>query len=209
MIKLDDVSKTYDKNTVFKQISFQVEAGEFVVITGKSGCGKTTLLNIMGLLETPDSGTVSIDGKSNFSHKEKTLFYREDAGFLFQNFALIENETVNENLKIGIAYSGLPQNKKVEIIRLVLEEIGLPQFGSKKIYQLSGGEQQRIALARVILKNPRFIYADEPTGNLDAENRSLVFEQLKKLHKQGRTIVMVTHDTELATASCIDKLIEL
>lgn len=209
MIKLTNISKTYDKKTILKQISFQVEDGEFVVITGKSGHGKTTLLNIMGLLETPDSGTVSINGKSRFSHKAKTLFYRKDAGFLFQNFALIENETVTENLKIGIAYLRLTQKQKDERIRLVLEEVGLPQFGNKKIYQLSGGEQQRVALARVILKKPHLIFADEPTGNLDIENRNLVFEHLKKLHEQGRTIIMVTHDIELTNASCIDKLIEL
>lgn len=209
MIKLTNICKAYDKKTVLRQISFQVEDGEFIVITGKSGQGKTTLLNIMGLLEIPDSGIVSIDGKSSYSHKDKITFYRKYAGFLFQNFALIENETVYKNLKIGISYSTMKGKQKIEKIRFVLEELGLTNLENKKIYQLSGGEQQRVALARVILKEPRFIYADEPTGNLDTENRNLVFEYLTKLHNQGTTIIMVTHDTELVHSNYINRVIQL
>lgn len=209
MIKVNEVSKFYDKRPVLQNVSTQINDGEFVVITGKSGKGKTTLLNIIGLLESADRGTVYIDGKARFSRKDKAMFYRHDAGFLFQNFALIENETVLQNLKISVAYSHLTMKQRLEKISTALEQVGLRCYENKKIYQLSGGEQQRIALARVILKEPRYVFADEPTGNLDAENRNLVFEHLKKLREQGRTIIMVTHDMELAQAKCVDSVIEL
>lgn len=209
MITINNISKSYAGKSVLSNVSLEIGDGEFVVITGKSGCGKTTLLNIMGLLETPDSGTVTFDGKIRFSRKDTAMFYRHSSGFLFQNFALIDNESVWNNLKIAVAYLRLSQKEKTKKIHAALVQVGLPKYESKKIYQLSGGEQQRVALARVILKEPRYIFADEPTGNLDAENRDLVFEHLKELRNQGRTVIVVTHDTKLAQADCVDRLIEL
>lgn len=209
MIALHEITKSFAGNKILYNISAEINDGEFVVITGKSGSGKTTLLNIIGLLETPDEGTVSIDGKLNFSRKNKRDFYRHNIGFLFQNFALIDNESVQTNLEVGTAYLGISKKDQRDKIHDVLASIGLPDFEKKKIYQLSGGEQQRIALARIILKKPRYICADEPTGNLDTENRDLVFSYLKSLHEQGRTIVMVTHDHDLACANCVDRVIEL
>ena len=147
---------------------------------GQSGSGKTTLLNILGLLEEPDKGTVSIDGRNPFSSKERLLFYRSEAGFLFQNFALIEDKTVQENLKIAMAYSKIASSKSA--IAAALGKVGLSSsVERKKVYQLSGGEQQRVALARILLKDPKYIFADEPTGNLDTDNSDIVFEQLKSL----------------------------
>lgn len=209
MITLKNVSKSYDKKSVLSNVSLEIADGEFVVITGKSGCGKTTLLNIMGLLETPDSGTVTLDGKTRLSRRDTAMFYRHISGFLFQNFALIDNESVWNNLKIAVAYSGLSQKAKSKKIHAALAQVGLPKYENKKIYQLSGGEQQRVALARVILKEPRYIFADEPTGNLDAENRDLVFEELKRLRNQGCTVIVVTHDILLAQSNCIDRVIAL
>lgn len=209
MIILSDVCKSFANKEVIDNISAEIDNGEFVVITGKSGCGKTTLLNIVGLLDTPDSGVVSIDGKTYFSHKEKMMFYRNDLGFLFQNFALIENESVQNNLKIGIAYKSLSKTEQRKKFQEVLEQVGLPNYENKKVYQLSGGEQQRIALARLILKKPQYICADEPTGNLDDENRDLVFSILKKLNAKGCTVIVVTHDTTITNMGCISQLIEL
>ncbi len=194
MISLQNISKSYGNQKVLHDFSTVIRDGDFTAITGPSGRGKTTLLNIMGLLEQPNSGEVVIDGQKVFSPKKKLLFYRHMAGFLFQNYALIEDATIESNLKIALSYQKMPDKTVAE----ALDMVGLRGLEKKKVFQLSGGEQQRIALARVLIKDPKYIFADEPTGNLDRENRDIVFGALRTLHEQGKTIILVTHDMELA-----------
>lgn len=196
MISLINISKRFKDKSIIDKFSLEVSKGEFVAIIGNSGSGKTTLLNIMGLLEKPDSGDIVINSIKNPNSKEIRIIQRDFYGYLFQNYALIENDTVENNLKIALKYQkNIDHNIK---INEALESVGLKGYNKKKIYELSGGEQQRVALARVILKRCEVIFADEPTGNLDKYNRDIVFEILKKLNDEGKTIVFVTHDLELS-----------
>lgn len=179
---------------IFHGLNLKIEDGEFVVVIGKSGSGKSTLLNIMGLLLKADEGDVTLFGKKNirpYSRKAEQLL-KNKIGYLFQNFALVDDETVYDNLKLVV--SGSDKQKKMDT---ALCEVGLQGYGKKKVYQCSGGEQQRIALARLLLKPCELILADEPTGSLDHENKLVVCELLKKLNESGKTIVVVTHDDEL------------
>lgn len=204
MIVLTNICKSYGLQSVIRNFSLTVEDGSFIAITGQSGSGKTTLLNIMGLLEEVDKGRIEIDGKKAFSARDKLLFHRNEAGFLFQNYALIEEKTVRENLKIAMTYNK-PEAQEISIHQ-ALDMVGLSSdIERKKILQLSGGEQQRIALARILLKNPKYVFADEPTGNLDDENRDIVFGLLKTLNQQRKTVIIVTHDAKLAmqTQHCV------
>ena len=197
MIEINQVSKYYNNESVISEFSLKIEKGEFLAITGESGKGKTTILNILGLLEKPDGGDVLVEGIKNPNKKQTMMLQRHSFGYLFQNYALIENETVENNLKIALEYQkGI--NKK-SVIKEALEFVGLRGVMNKKIYQLSGGEQQRVALARVYLKKADYIFADEPTGNLDPKNRDKVFDLLRKLNESGKTIIFVTHDMALAT----------
>jgi putative ABC transport system ATP-binding protein len=205
MISLKNIKKGFNGRIVLNDFSLEISDGTFTSIVGKSGSGKTTLLNIMGLIEKPDGGTVSIDGKIYLSEKDKLMFYRYDIGFLFQNFALIDEETVEKNLKIALAYKKNIAYKSV--ISDVLTHVGLTGMEKKKVYQLSGGEQQRVALARILIKDTKYIFADEPTGNLDSQNRDIVLDTLQALNENGKTIVLVTHDTDLAKTAT--KIVEL
>ncbi|KSU86140.1 bacteriocin ABC transporter ATP-binding protein [Priestia aryabhattai] len=196
MLELVKISKSFKNKQIISDFSLSVKRGEFISIVGESGKGKTTLLNIIGLLEDVDNGKVIIDGNDNITRKEKMLLQRYKIGYLFQNYALIENETVEKNLLIALAYR--KNINKNEEIRKALDTVGLSGFEKRKVYELSGGEQQRIALARVILKKCDYILADEPTGNLDINNRNMIFNILEELNNQGKTIIFVTHDLELA-----------
>ncbi|MGW8905464.1 ABC transporter ATP-binding protein, partial [Heyndrickxia sporothermodurans] len=162
-----------------------------------SGQGKTTLLNIIGTLEEADSGIIKIMDKDIHKKKYKRLLLRDQLGFIFQNYALIDNASVNENLEIALKHKKMKKTQKSEAISLVLKEVGLEDYGKEKIHTLSGGEQQRIAIARLLLKDPSLILADEPTGSLDIENRDIIVALFQKLQKQGKTIIMVTHDKDL------------
>lgn len=206
MIELIDVSKRYGDKVIFDNYSLAIKKGEFVAIVGKSGCGKSTLLNLIGLLERPDKGYICIDGSEGIrSHTvEATKLLRYKISYLFQNFALIDEETVFYNLKIALRYT---KGNKRDKIKKALDIVGLSGYENKRIYQLSGGEQQRVALARVMIKPSKIILADEPTGSLDVGNRDLVMDMLKTFQKQGKTIVLVTHD--MAVANQCDRIIEL
>lgn len=206
MIEITDICKKYDDKVIFDKYSLKIEEGEFVAIVGKSGCGKSTLLNIIGLLEKVDSGYVCIDHDENIRPQGRAAvrIIREKISYLFQNFALVDEETVTYNLKLALHYT---KDNKKELIEKALEEVGLSGYENKKIYQLSGGEQQRVALARVMIKPSKIVLADEPTGCLDAENRDIVFDILRKIQKQGKTVVIVTHDESVAE-KC-DRVIEL
>ena len=197
MLEAVKITKAFNNEAVVSDFNLKVEKGDFVAITGESGKGKTTILNMLGLLEKPDFGEVIVEGVVKLNRKETMMVQRHKFGYLFQNYALIENETVEANLKIALEYRKVPDKK-----RLMKEALHFVNLNSetlkKKIYQLSGGEQQRVAIARLYLKEADYIFADEPTGNLDAKNRDIVFDLLKNLNNMGKAIVYVTHDLELA-----------
>jgi len=198
-IELKNITKKFGDREIFKDFNLSVEKGEMVAITGPSGKGKSTLLNIMGLLEKPDAGDVIIQGiKNPWSEKKQIALYRYTIGYLFQNYALIDQETVSKNLDIALAYVKTSNKKKMK--EEALQRVGLLDKLNHKVYQLSGGEQQRIALARLILKKNDIILADEPTGSLDAANRDHVLEILQSFNEEGKTVIIVTHDPEVANA---------
>lgn len=203
IIELKNINKSYNKKKVLNNISLQVNEGEMVAIVGASGKGKSTLLNIIGLLDAPDSGDVVIDGEKNVAPNtsKSNKILRDKIGYLFQNFALVDNETVLENLMIGVKYVKYSKKEKINNIKSILEEVKLSGYEDKKIYELSGGEQQRVAIARIMLKPSKIILADEPTGSLDEINRNLVIELLKKINHSGKTVLIVTHD-KVVSESC-------
>ena len=200
MIELVNINKNFGEKTILDNCSFNINPNDFVAIVGESGSGKTTLLNILGLIESVDSGKVKMFDeeyiKPNSIQANKLI--RERIGFVFQNFALIDNQTVLYNLLMAMKYRSLKKSEKLVEIEKVLEFVGLGGYQNKKIYELSGGEQQRIAIARAILKPHDLILADEPTGSLDDVNKQIIFELFETLNEQGKTIIIVTHDFELA-----------
>lgn len=199
VIELVKVSKKFVEKTVLEDFSLQIKAGNLYAITGYSGCGKSTLLNIMGGIEKADQGDVIILGKKNISPRgnQARRLLRDSISFLFQNYALSDNDTVEYNLEMSLLYNKKIKNKK-HAISGALKKVGLEGYERQKIFTLSGGEQQRVAMARLLLKPTQIILADEPTGNLDIENRNVIFDLLLELNKEGKTVVIVTHDTELA-----------
>ena len=205
MITLNNISKKYNEKNIVRNFNLKINKGEFISIVGESGSGKTTLLNIIGLLEKQTSGDIVVMGIKNPTSKELTKLQREFYGYVFQNYALIEEDSVQTNLKLALKYNKVI-DKQAEINR-ALKLVGLEAYNKKKVFELSGGEQQRLALARIMLKKCEIILADEPTGNLDNKNRDIVFNILKDLNKQGKTIVIVTHDNYIAN-KC-DKIIKL
>ncbi len=202
MIIGENITKSFGNKILFKDFNFHIEGGEFVCFSGESGAGKTTLLNIIGLLEPIDSGKLLINGREYKTNKDKRKFYAEEVGFLFQNFALLENKTVEQNLKIVKAKGDLSYR-----IDESLKIVGLTDKMNNKVYTLSGGEQQRIALARLILKPCNIILADEPTGSLDKRNAELVIGLLKKINSMGKTVIIVSHDEYVKNSA--DRIIEL
>lgn len=193
IIRLEHINKKYADRTIFRDLSLDVDKGEFLGIQGESGAGKSTLLNIIGLLEEC-SGAIMIDGGivDRRNDRQVQFLLRQKIGYLFQNFALIDDRTVAENL-----YLAMPPMSKVRRQQLcldVLSDVGLGNILNKTIYQLSGGEQQRVAVARLILHRCKIILADEPTGSLDRENADQIIGLLWELNQQGRTVIMVSHD---------------
>lgn len=171
-----------------------------IAITGPSGSGKSTILNILGLIESFNTGTYKRFDQVNIKPNSKTAqaIIREDISYLFQNFALIEDETVEYNLMLGIRYLRCGKSEKLTIINDALNKVGLQGYAKSKIFELSGGQQQRVAMARALIKPSKLILADEPTGSLDQKNRDEIMQLLKEMNKQGKTIIVVTHDDEVA-----------
>ena len=192
MIKFDKVSKAFGEHILFRGLTFEIADGEFVIFSGASGCGKTTLLNMIGGLEKLSGGRILVDDIDVTKRKNQLAYFREKVGFLFQNFALVENKTVRQNLELVRR-----KNRSDVSIEQAVEKVGLSDKLDAKVYTLSGGEQQRIALARLMVKKCSLILADEPTGSLDKANASKIMEILKSLNSQGKTVIMVTHDEEL------------
>lgn len=196
IVNVSHLTKSFNKHIVLNDIHLCVEERDFFIITGPSGCGKSTLLNIIGLLDQPDKGDVILFGEKNiktFSKKAEKML-KNKIGYLFQNFALLENETVLYNLEMII--DNKIKNKK-DKIALALQKVGLSGYEKKKVYECSGGEQQRIALARLLLKPCDLILADEPTGSLDPCTKEEIIQILLDLNREGKTIIMVTHDPAL------------
>lgn len=204
MIWLNGIEKTYYgkeiETKVLKGVNLSISKGEFVCIYGSSGSGKSTLLNILGLLDDATAGTYELDGIDiqKLGNKERAAIRNKKIGFVFQAYHLISELNVLENLVVPLGYAGVGKKEREKAARELLKKFGLSELEQKHISQMSGGEQQRIAIMRAIINKPQILLADEPTGNLDQENSKMVMDTFKNLNEQGMTIVMVTHDTSLA-----------
>lgn len=203
IIELKSVSKNYGlgdaESKALNKFDLTVKRGEFIMIMGPSGCGKTTLLNILGLLDKPTSGEYYLHGKnvSKISARKKARFRAKEIGFIFQNFNLISTLSVIENVALPLIYSGVSKTRRLKAADNILEHFHLHQREYYMPYQLSGGQQQRVAIARSLITKPSIILADEPTGNLDSRSSHIIMEELRDIHSQGNTIIMVTHNPDL------------
>lgn len=204
-LEIKKIAKIFRTDTVQTQaldnVSFSIADGEFVAIMGPSGCGKSTLLNILGLLDNPTSGEYFIDGREvgSFRESQRTDFRKGRIGFIFQSFNLIEEMNVRDNIMLPLHNLPLSRREKLRRVDEAMERMGIAHRASHYPSQLSGGQQQRAAIARAIVGKPGLILADEPTGNLDSKNGLEVMQLLSELHKDGATIVMVTHSQRDAT----------
>ncbi|MFB8490708.1 ATP-binding cassette domain-containing protein [Enterococcus durans] len=201
MFSIKNCTKIVNKQRLFHLDDFSANTGELITILGKSGAGKSTLLNILGLNQKFTSGEFHIFGKSvnKLRNKEKMEIKRKEISFLFQDFGLIEYETIDFNLDIGLRFKKMSMKERKTSKIEILKKVGLEKRLKTPVYLLSGGEKQRIALARTFLKNGRIILADEPTGSLDDSNKKIIFSTLQELVAEERLVIVVTHDTELAT----------
>ncbi|AAL95548.1 ABC transporter ATP-binding protein [Fusobacterium nucleatum subsp. nucleatum ATCC 23726] len=196
LLEVKNVSKIYGDLHALKEVNFQVRKGEWVAIMGSSGSGKSTIMNIIGCMDKPSIGEVILDGQdiTKESQNSLTKIRREKIGLIFQQFHLIPYLTALENVMVAQYYHSIPDEEEA---LQALERVGLKDRAKHLPSQLSGGEQQRVCIARALINSPEIILADEPTGNLDEVNEKIVIEILKQLHKEGSTIVVVTHDLEV------------
>ena len=203
IIELKSVSKFYGlgdaESKALNKFDLTVKRGEFIMIMGPSGCGKTTLLNIIGLLDKPTEGDYYLHGKqaSKISASKKAHFRAKEIGFIFQNFNLIPTLSVIENVSLPLIYNGVSKTRRLKAADNILEHFHLQKREYYMPYQLSGGQQQRVAIARSLITKPSIILADEPTGNLDSRSSHIIMEELRDIHSQGNTIIMVTHNPDL------------
>jgi putative ABC transport system ATP-binding protein len=204
MLKMQDICKIYRTELIethaLRDLNLRVQEGEFVAVTGPSGSGKTTFLNIAGLLEKPTIGVYELDGEdvSRLGDNAAARIRNEKVGFIFQGFNLIPDLNLFDNVDVPLRYRGWPASQRKVAIEETLEMVGLISRKSYLPAQLSGGQQQRVAIARALAGRPRFLLADEPTGNLDSLMARQVIDMLEDINRKGTTIVMVTHDQELA-----------
>ncbi|MGR8010753.1 ABC transporter ATP-binding protein [Streptomyces hypolithicus] len=196
MIDIKNLSKSFGARTVWRDISFTVNSGEMLALVGPSGSGKSTLLNCLGLLERPDKGEIRYEGKdiTRFGRRDIRRYRRDTLGYLFQHYALIETATVRENLEVVAKLRRSSQRRAGTAVAEVLDRVGLVGREGERISHLSGGEQQRVALARLMIQQPTVVLADEPTGALDDVNSTMVIGVLREMSKAGCAVVIATHD---------------
>ena len=204
LIKVKNLKKQFQigSETVnaIKDISFEVNEGEFISIMGPSGSGKTTLMNIIGCLDSPTSGEYHLDDNevSMLDDNELASIRNKKIGFVFQSFHLLSRNTALNNVMLPLTYAGYDKNEALSRAKKVLDKVGLEDRVEHKPNELSGGQQQRVAIARALVNNPSIIFADEPTGNLDTKTGEEIMSLFKELHKNGQTIIVITHETDIA-----------
>ncbi|HMP83837.1 MAG TPA: ABC transporter ATP-binding protein [Verrucomicrobiota bacterium] len=207
LVELRDVTKLYrlggEEIRALDGVSLDIEAGDFISIIGPSGSGKSTLMHILGCLDSPTGGTIKLDGTmiQNASPRELAAIRNRKIGFVFQFFNLLPKLSVLQNVELPMVYSGTPGRERRERAMAALQQVGLDNRAKHRPSQLSGGQQQRAAIARALVNNPRIIFADEPTGNLDSHTGEVILELFRKLSTEGRTIILVTHDPEIAAVT--------
>ena len=204
LIKVKNLKKQFQigSETVnaIKDISFDVNAGEFIAIMGPSGSGKTTLMNIVGCLDTPTSGEYHLDDNevSLLDDNELAAIRNKKIGFVFQSFHLLSRNTALNNVMLPLTYAGFDKNEALKKAKSVLDKVGLEDRVSHKPNELSGGQQQRVAIARALVNDPSIVFADEPTGNLDTKTGEEIMSLFKELHRNGQTIIVITHENDIA-----------
>ncbi|MBI4324284.1 MAG: ABC transporter ATP-binding protein [Chloroflexi bacterium] len=204
IVQLKDVTKTYEMGLVTVQalrgVSLHIQAGEYISIMGPSGCGKSTLLNLLGCLDRPTSGRYFLGGEDVSQMDDDTLSSVRGArlGFIFQSYNLVQQMTVVENIEIPLYYQGRPEHESRERAQELAARVGLGERFDHRPNELSGGQQQRVAIARALVNDPLVILADEPTGNLDSTSGAEILEIFDELSRQGKTLIMVTHDESIA-----------
>jgi len=215
LIECKDLVKVYKSSGLefeaLHGLNFSIKEGEFVALTGPSGCGKSTLLNILGLLDTPTKGQYFLKGQptSALTDYQKTILRRDSIGFIFQSFNLLPNISILNNVKVPMKYANTPYKEADERAKKLLDQVGLFEKINNTPLQISGGQRQRVCIARALANNPKIIIADEPTGNLDYASGQEVLKIFQDLNKKGYTIIMVTHDMQIAaTAGRIIKILD-
>ena len=207
LLELRDIHKTYhlggETIRALDGVSLDIGSGEFISIIGPSGSGKSTLMHILGCLDTPTSGTINLDGMMihDASPRQLAVIRNKKIGFVFQFFNLLPKLTVRQNVELPMIYSGLSSKERRERAMDSLKSVNMEDRSKHRPSQLSGGQQQRAAIARALVNDPRIIFADEPTGNLDSNTGELILGMFDKLHKDGRTVMLVTHDPEIAAVT--------
>ena len=204
LIEIRDMCKIYNpgENEVraLDHVNLRIDKNEFVAIIGQSGSGKSTLMNMLGCLDIPTSGTYILNGQdvSNLTDDELSDIRNKEIGFIFQGFNLIAGLTALENVELPLIYRGVAKKERMRLSKIALEKVGLKARMEHKPSEMSGGQQQRVAIARAIAQAPPVVLADEPTGNLDSGSTKEIMEILKGLHAEGRTVILITHDNEIA-----------
>lgn len=196
ILKLNNIVKAFDR-VILNKIKLEIDEGDYIAIVGKSGAGKSTLMNIIGLLEPFDEGEYLYKNKLISTEKDKCMIRRDEIGFIFQSFNLLNTLNIKENIILPTLYS----SKEIIDLENLCKELDINKLLEKFPDQLSGGERQRVAIARALIHNPSILLADEPTGNLDINNRDIVLNILKEENAQGKTIILITHDLEAAKSA--------
>jgi putative ABC transport system ATP-binding protein len=207
VIDMDHVRRRFESPAgpveALRDVSFTVSAGETVAVVGASGSGKSTLLYVLGLLDRPTSGAFLLDGEpvDGFDERRRASIRSREIGFVFQAFHLLRGRSVAENVAVGLSYAGIPRRDRPNLVAEALEAVGMGYRRDAAAETLSGGEQQRVAMARAIATGPRLLLCDEPTGNLDRANTDAVLEVLAALSQRGTTVVLITHDEQVAASA--------
>ena len=205
LVEIQDMCKIYNpgENEVraLDHVNLRIQGNEFVAIIGQSGSGKSTLMNMLGCLDVPTEGSYLLNGQdvSHLTDDELSDIRNKEIGFIFQGFNLIAGLTALENVELPLIYRGIGRKERIRLAQIALEKVGLKERMTHKPSEMSGGQQQRVAIARAIAQAPPVILADEPTGNLDSGSTGEIMEILKELHEEGRTVILITHDNEIAS----------